>query len=425
VRWGVYAVLVVSYMLVFFHRIAPGVVAGDLMQAFQASGVALGSLAATYYYIYTVMQIPAGVLADTLGPRVSAGMGALIAGGGSILFGLAPDFGIASLGRFLVGLGVSVVFVGLMRSNTVWFSERRYGMISGLTILLGNIGAILAAGPLAALLVLYSWRDVFVGAGIASLLLAVLTFLFVRNRPEDAGFPSLREIEGRAAHPPREHHWWRELKSVARRREVWPGFWVNLGMIGGFLAFVGLWGVPFLRDVFGLSRGEASLYTTASLAGFAISAMVMGWLSDRIGRRKPVIVVACAASCLMWLALILLPWGPGISGFVVYGLLGFAAGGFIVTFGAAKEVVAPSVAGMAIALVNTGVFLGAAILQPAFGGLMDLTWDGTLVQGVRRYSLDDYHSGLWLSFAFAATAFIASLRIRETYCRNLTLDRQG
>ena len=131
-------------MLVFFHRIAPGVVAGDLMQAFQTSGAALGSLAATYYYVYTVMQIPAGVLADTLGPRVSAGMGALIAGGGSILFGLAPDFGIASLGRFLVGLGVSVVFVGLMRSNTVWFSERRYGMISGLTILLGNIGAMLA-----------------------------------------------------------------------------------------------------------------------------------------------------------------------------------------------------------------------------------------------------------------------------------------
>ncbi len=424
-RWGVYAVLVVSYMLVFFHRIAPGVVAGDLMQAFQTSGAALGSLAATYYYIYTIMQIPAGVLADTLGPRVSAGMGALIAGGGSILFGLAPDFGIASLGRFLVGLGVSVVFVGLMRSNTVWFSERRYGMISGLTILLGNIGAILAAGPLAALLLLYSWRDVFVGAGIASLLLAVLTFLFVRNRPEDAGFPSLREIEGRAAHPPRAHHWWRELKSVARRREVWPGFWVNLGMIGGFLAFVGLWGVPFLRDVFGLSRGEASLYTTASLAGFAISAMMMGWLSDRIGRRKPVIVVACAASCLMWLALILLPWGPGISGFVVYGLLGFAAGGFIVTFGAAKEVVAPSVAGMAIALVNTGVFLGAAILQPAFGGLMDLTWDGTLVEGVRRYSLNDYHNGLWLSFAFAVAAFIASLRIRETFCRNLTVDRQG
>lgn len=420
-RWGVYAVLVASYMLVFFHRIAPGVVAGDLMQAFQTSGAALGSLAATYYYVYTVMQIPAGVLADTLGPRVSVGMGALVAGGGSILFGLAPDFGSASLGRFLVGLGVSVVFVGLMRSNTVWFSERRYGMISGLTILLGNVGAILAAGPLAALLFLYSWRDVFVGAGLFSLVIALLTFIYVRNRPEDAGFPSLREIEGKAAHLPRAYHWLPELKSVVRNREVWPGFWANLGMTGGLLAFAGLWGVPLMRDVFGLSRGQASLYTTVTLMGFALGSMVMGSLSDHLRRRKPIVVVSCAASCLVWLALILLPWSSGTSGFLLYGLLGFCAGGFSVTYGAAKEVVAPSVAGMAIALVNTGAFLGAAILQPAFGGLMDLTWDGTLVAGVRRYGLNDYRNGLWLSFAFAVVAFFASLRLRETYCRNVTV----
>lgn len=202
-RWSVFAVLVVAYMSVYFHRMAPGVVAGELMASFQTTGAALGSLAAMYYYVYTAMQVPAGVLADTVGIRAVAALGNVVAGVGSILFGLAESFEMASAGRFLVGLGVSVIFVGLMKSNTVWFSERRYGLVSGLTLFLGNLGSVLAAGPLAFALTLWSWREVFVGLGIGSLLFGVLSLLIVRNRPEDAGFPSLRQMEGRAAHAPR------------------------------------------------------------------------------------------------------------------------------------------------------------------------------------------------------------------------------
>jgi len=149
----------------------------------------------------------------------------------------------------------------------------------------------------------------------------------------------------------------------------------------------------------------------------------MGWLSDHLGRRKPVIVGACVLSVLAWLALILLPWGPGWTGLSLYALLGLTAGGFVVGSAAAKEVVSPGVAGMAIALVNTGLFLGAAIMQPAFGWVLDLTWDGTLLDGVRHYSQADYRNGLWLSAGFALMALVAALSLRETHCRNLTLSR--
>jgi hypothetical protein len=132
---------------------------------------------------------------------------------------------------------------------------------------------------------------------------------------------------------------------------------------------------------------------------------------------------ACLLAVLAWLALILLPWGVGWSGLVLYGLVGFAAGGFVVGYAAAKEVVAPGVAGMAIALVNTGLFLGAAIMQPAFGWVMDLTWDGTAVDGVRHYAISDYHNGLWLSCGFAVLGLVASLFVRETRCRNITVAR--
>jgi sugar phosphate permease len=417
VRWTVFWTLIASYIMVFFHRMVPGVVAADLMQAFQTSGAALGSLAATYFYIYTALQIPSGVLADTLGPRISVTLGGLVSGAGSILFGLAPDFATASWGRFLVGLGVSVVFIGLMKTNAVWFSERQYGRIGGLTLLLGNLGSIMAAGPLALLLVEVSWRSVFVSAGFVSIAFAVLTLILVRNRPEDAGFPSIREQEGLPSHPARDQHWLRDLREVMTTRAVWPGFWVNFGLTGCFLAFAGLWAVPLMRDLHGLDRAGASLYTTVTLAAFAIGAFKVGWISDRIGRRRPVIIAGTALSCLAWLAMILLPWGPGWSGLLIFTVLGLTAGGNVVVYAAAKEVLPARVAGMAIALVNTGLFLGAAVMQPAFGWVLDLTWDGALREGVRLYGRADYLNGLWLSFGCALIALVAAPRMRETRCQ--------
>lgn len=422
-RWSIYLVLVLAYMSVYFHRMAPGVVSGDLMSTFGTTGAALGSLAAMYYYIYTAMQIPAGVLADTLGNRKAVTVGNLVAGVGSIVFGLAPSFELASVGRFLVGLGVSVVFVGLMKSNTVWFSERRYGFISGLSILLGNLGSVLAAAPLAAVLTLYSWRSVFVVMGLISIALAVLSAVVVRNRPEDAGFPSLREMEGRPSHPERERHWVADLKAVLGTRAVWPGFFINFGMAGSLFAFAGLWGVPLMRDVYGLERGEAAGYTTLTLIGLSLGTLSFGWASDRLGYRKPVLIAGSLLYIATLLTMLLLPWGPGAVGYTLYAVLGFTGAGFLITYACAKEVCPPNVSGMAIAVVNTGLFLGAAIMQPAFGWALDLAWDGAMQDSLRVYAWDDYRAGMLLMLGFAAIAFLGTLRIRETHGHNITVAR--
>ena len=421
IRWAIYIILVLAYMSVFFHRMAPGVVSADLMLAFNTTGVALGSLAAMYYYIYTVMQIPAGVLADTLGTRSAVTVGNLVAGCGSMVFGLAETFEIASAGRFLVGLGVSVVFVGLMKSNSVWFSERKYGFISGLTVLLGNVGSVMAAGPLAVVLNVYTWRSVFVVIGFISIGLALFSWLVVRNRPEDAGFPSLREMEGKVSHPARERHWLQDLHSVLFNRRIWPGFWINFGMGGSLFSFAGLWGIPLLRDVYGLERGAAAVYTTLTLAGLAVGSLTSGWLSDHLGYRMPVLFGSALLYTLSWFAMLYLPWSPGASGFLLFGLIGLTGAGFVVTYASGKEVCSPALSGMAISVVNTGLFLGAALMQPLFGWVLDQTWDGTLVNGMRQFAMDDYRSALWLMCGFAVIALISTLRVTETHCHNLTV----
>ena len=424
VRWTIYAVLVAAYMLAFFHRFAPAMVSAELAQAFGITAAALGSLAAMYFYIYTVMQIPAGVLADTLGSRFAVTLGNIVAGAGSVLFGLAQSFATASAGRFLVGLGVSVVFVGLMKSNTVWFSERRYGTVSGLTLLLGNLGAIAATGPLALMLMHVDWRTLFVALGIVAMGLGLLSWWLVRDKPEDLGFPSVREMEGQAAHAPRTRHWIHDLRAVLANRRLWPGFVYDFGIAGSLFGMLGLWAVPLLRDVHGLSRGEASVYTTLATAAFAIGCLAAGSFSDRMHRRRPVLQAGALVYLLVCVSLLFLPWAPGAAALALFALLGLSAGSFVVAYAHAKEVTAPALSGMAIALVNTGLFLGTALFQPLFGGAMDFGWDGRLVDGVPVYAATDYQRGLWLLAGFAALAALASRFLVETDCRNISLERE-
>jgi sugar phosphate permease len=421
-RWTIYSVLVAAYMLAFFHRFAPAMVSAELTQAFGITAAALGSLAAMYFYIYTAMQIPAGVLADTLGSRFAVTLGNVVAGAGSVLFGLAQNFAAASTGRFLVGLGVSVVFVGLMKSNSVWFSERRYGTISGLTLLLGNLGAIAATGPLAMILMHVEWRTLFVVLGAVAMGLGLLSWWIVRDKPEDLGYPSVREMEGQQAHAPRSRHWVHDLRAVLANRRLWPGFVYDFGIAGSLFGMLGLWAMPLLRDVHALSRGEASVYTTLATGAFALGCLAAGGLSDRLRRRRPVLQAGALAYLLACLGLLFLPWRPGAAALGLFLLLGLSAGSFVVAYAHAKEVTAPALAGMAIALVNTGLFLGTALFQPLFGGAMDFGWDGRLAEGVPVYAASDYRRGLWLLTGFAALAALASRFLVETNCRNVSED---
>jgi sugar phosphate permease len=417
-RWTAFLLVAMAYILSFFHRVAPSTIAGDLQQAFHTSGAQLGVLAATYFYVYTVMQIPTGILVDTLGPRRIVAMGGLIGGLGAMLFGLAPSFEMAAVGRTLVGLGVSVMFIALLKINAAWFYERHFATATGLTVLLGNIGAVLAAVPLAWLVTLMSWRDVFVGIGLLSMLLALLSWRLIHDHPGSAGLPTMRQLEGKADHQPHVGHWLAGLQRVVRNPASWPGFWVNVGMAGSFFSFAGLWAVPFLMQGFGMSRELASWHTTVLLLAFAFSALFSGMLSDRLERRKPVLLTLALAYALCWGALLAgwsMPLGMTL---LLFGLMGACAAGFTLSWSCAKEVNPPALSGMATSLVNTGAFLSAGILQPLVGWLLDRA---ALMRGATAtgaYVLADYRLGLGAMLGFALLGLLAATRIRETCGRN-------
>ena len=165
-RWIAIGVVAVAYILSFFQRFAPAGIAPDLAAAFETSAASLGVLAATYFYVYTVMQIPTGILVDTLGPRRILVLGGLVGGAGSFLFGMAPTLELALVGRTLIGLGVSVTFIAMLKLIAVWFEENRFATMVGICMLIGNLGSVLAGAPLSAVAQATGWRGVFIaGAG--------------------------------------------------------------------------------------------------------------------------------------------------------------------------------------------------------------------------------------------------------------------
>ncbi len=360
-RRVIFGIALAGYVLSFFHRTAPAALAGELTHAFSISGAVLGTLAATYFYVYTLLQIPAGVLADTLGPRRILTAGSLVAGAGSLAFALAPTWEIAAVGRTLVGIGVSVTFIALLKISAVWFSANRFATLNGVTLFAGNLGAVIAGAPLAWLVTEASWRGVFIGLAVLSIALGIAAWLRVRDRPEDAGFAPVHAPAPRAASGA---HWSRALRQVLANPATWPGFFVNIGIGGSYLAFAGLWAVPYLVEVHGMSRVTAAQHASLLLLGVACGSLAVGVLSDYLVNRRGMMRVYAILYTLSWLPWLLHVQWPLSATLGWFFLMGTLIPGFTLAWTVAKEVNRPEHSGMATSVVNVGIFLGTGILQP-------------------------------------------------------------
>lgn len=392
-----------GFFLSFFHRVAMGALAPELTETFAISATALGALAGTYFYIYTLMQVPTGIINDTVGPRLALAAGGYVAAAGSVVFGLAETFTMAAVGRTLAGLGVSVAFVSMLKLNANWFAERRFATALGAANVIGMAGALAATAPLAWLITQVSWRAVFVGVGVASFIVATLTLWRVHDAPVER--------------PAERHGDWRAgLRLVMANRATWAGFFVNFGFSGTYMTFMGLWLVPLLINVHGLSPVAASQHAALVLITFACSAPAVGWLSDRIGVRRPLVAGFGVAYALAWVGWFALPPGVPVATYAMCVATGIVAPAFILSWANAKEVNPRPLAGIATSVVNLGGFLSAGILQPLVGWLVDRgAAQGDLVAG--------YRWGLAALGAFALIGVAGAFALTETRCRNIWQDR--
>ncbi|MBI3451332.1 MAG: MFS transporter [Rhodospirillales bacterium] len=405
--WAIWGLGALYYFYGFFHRVTPSVMVSELMRDFGVGGALLGNLTAVYFYAYASPQFLVGLLLDRFGTRWLLASACALAALGSLIFASATTLNLAYLGRLLIGLGAAFSWIGTLKLIADWMPARRFALLSGCTLFVGLSGAILGQAPLAALVEAAGWRITMVGAAIFGLCLAATMALVIRPHGHAPAVSAARIRLGES------------FRLVTTTAQTWAVAIYGAAITGPILAFAGLWGVPYMMAAHGLDRPDAATITTTMLIGWGIGGPTVGWLSDRIGLRRPLLL---AGSTLAVLCLAIAIYAPSLPLAAVYALLfvsGFASGTMALTFAIAREHNSPLASGAAIGLVNTACMGAAAVLQPVLGLVLDLNWVGETVGGARLYSVEAYHIAFLFLIGWLAFGVVGALLVRETRCQNV------
>jgi MFS family permease len=392
VAWLITAVY---YFYQYVMRSAPAVMMPELSNAFGLSTMAVASMVGLFYYGYSPFSLVAGAAMDRLGPRKVVPIGAATVGIGALLFATG-DSQLASIGRFLQGAGGVFALVGAAFIATTNFPASKAATLIGATQMFGMAGGSagqFVVGPVIASGV--SWSTFWVAMGIGGLLISVLLFFLL---PESK--------------PKNQREDW--LKSAGS--SMWLVFRnpqsILCGMIAGLLfipttIFDMIWGVRYLQDARGFDYATAVMRSAAVPFGWIIGCPLLGMLSDRIGRRKPVIVVSAVVlfACLAWIL-----YGPAdvFPPYVLGLLAGVVSGAAMLPYTVIKEANPPEASGTATGVVNFLNFTFSALLGPVFGGIL------VSVSGGARMNLEHYQTAFEPLLYGVALAIVLTLFLRET-----------
>lgn len=416
-RWLIFAVLAVAYCLVYFHRISLSVVTGELQREFHASASMLGLLGSVYFYCYALMQIPAGLLSDSVGPRKTVAVSLGVATIGILLFSLASSITVAIVARALVGLGVSMVFLPAMKIFSQWYRAREFAHMSGMYQAAGGAGVLAGTWILGLLVDRLGWRASFQVIAGCTLATAVAAWLVVRNRPADKGWSSLDEIDAsqRAAGPAAGAIGLRQgIRMVLAEKHFWLiGAWFFFDC-GIFFGFGNLWSGPYLMHVYGMDKVQAMALLSTIAWGMVLGGPALGVLSQRVLKsRKRTLVLCMSVLAALLLLTTLAPAGLPRAALVPWLFLFSVCSSaiVIVAFTATKELFPVEIAGTSIGVVNFFPFFGGAVFQPVLGAILDAYGKTE----ANQYPVAAYRAVMLVLLLSALAALGCSLLMKDTY----------
>ena len=400
-RWLAFGILAAAFVLVFFTRYATAVLVEDLQTSFATGAAGVALLAAAYFWPYALMQPPAGVLADTVGPRRAVSAFLVLAGAGTLLFALAPTLPLAVVGRALGGLGVGIVYVCAVRVFANWFRPTEFSSITGLYNAIGNAGGLLAAGPFAAVLRAVGWRTSFVVTALLILTLAGLIAALVRDAP------SASPESGGAGRASDSGPWYRGMGAVLRVRNTWLLGTYAAVTLGITAVVQGLWMVPFLQDVFGMSKQRAANLLTLWAVGLTVGVFLWWLASDRLVHSTRRTILASLLCCVLVLSPLAVFGGRLPEASIPFILLagGLSTACWTPAYVQMRASVSPALVGTAIGLLNFAFFFGAGMAQQV---------TGIALSGRTAVGEDDPYRAMFAGFvAVVLAAFVAVWFSRE------------
>jgi MFS family permease len=405
--WVIWAVALSVYVLAVFHRSSLGVAGLLAAERFHVEATELALFTVLQLAVYAGMQVPVGVLLDRFGPRAMLLAGLVLMTTGQLVFAYAETFPSAVMARAVLGAGDAMVFVSAIRLVSVWFLVRQAPLITQLTGQVGQLGAVVAAAPLAFALQELGWTRAFALASSIGVVLMVAVLLLVKDSPY-------------------RHHGVERVKLRALTRTlrlVWGNPGTRLGMWTHFVSqfsmtvFTMLWGFPFLVRAQGLSEQAAGTLLMAMIGWVVVSGLALGWAVSRFPFYRSWIVLGIVAAMAASWAAVLLRDEPSPMWLLVVMAFTTASGGpaSMVGFDLARTFIPLEATGRANGLVNIGGF-GASLLTMALVGWV---LEAREPAGVAAYDLDDFRAALSVQYAFWAFGAVQVLRYRRKAIHHL------
>lgn len=399
------------YLYEFILQVSPAVMTQGMMRDFHVHAAGLGIIASAYFYSYTPMQIPAGMLYDRYGPRLLMTIAVILCTLGCLFFGFTENRWLAAIGRVFMGVGSAFSFIGTLVLASRWFASHHYAFLVGIAQALSSVGAILGAYPLAYSVAEVGWRNTMFILAAIGFVLAIIIFLIVRDYPPDVEPEDTSDVDA-------EHEIYK-LIHVCRNPQSWLAALYAFFAWAPVVVFAGLWGVPYLVSIYGVTEKIAALYTSAIWVGIAVGATSLGWWSDAIKcRNKPmkiasVIGLVCMTTLIIWTHM------PIVLLLVIMFGFGFAASGESITFAVVKDNNFSDHLGTASGFNNMATVAGGVFIQPLIGIFLDMLWDGKLVNSVPFYTTLDYRIAFMiLPVCYIFAWILSTFFIEETHCRH-------
>lgn len=401
----------VSAALFFFYEFVQmglfNAIGDELRQTFSMNATQLGQLSARYFYADVSFLFFVGILLDRFSVRmiVLAAMWLTILS--TLVFALSHSLLIANISHFATGIGNAFCFLSCIKLATNWFPPRHLALVIGVMVSIAFIGGIVAQTPFSYLVNRIGWRqavlvDVILGFGLLTII-----YLFVYDQPAHL-IVADQPIES-IPMPTKD----KVIAVILNMQNWFAGIYTCLLNLPIFLLGE-LWGITYLMARYPLSKERASIITSMLFIGTMIGAPLSGWLSDRLRKRRFIMIWGAIFSLITISMLIYAPGLTFLKLVALFFLLGFFTSTQVISYPLIAESNPHGSTGTATGLASLLIMGGGAVFQPLFGSLLDHYWDHAISNGIPVYKPHDYLEALLILPVGFVISLIAAYLLRET-----------
>jgi MFS family permease len=411
--WLVVLTSALFFFYIFIQMNLFNSINSELVKEFNFNAKQLGHLFAFFSYGNIVFLFPAGILLDRLSVRKILFVVFIISVFATHIFSTTSTFWVMCMARLVIGVAGAFALLSAVKLASRWFQPKHLALVIGMIVTVGMFGGAAAQTPLTLLTHNFGWRFAMQLVVTLGLAIIILQLLIVRDEPKKLVKPDAKEhVELK------KFGFWHSLGITVNNPQNWlSGIYICLVNLPLFI-FGGIWGVPYLTHVHRLTKIQATAVTSMIFIGMIIGSPLAGLISDRMGLRKPPMIAGAILSILVMLIIMFAPTLPFAIEISLYFALGLIISCQVIGYPVISESNPHAITATATSLGSVLIMSGG-MLVTVFGWLLEMSGGAKIVDNAAVYSLADFTRANYLMLIGLVIALVASLLIKETYCKQL------